>query len=156
MVLAHWGLLSFRELDQHTAAAYLSGVLIRHCSYIFSPLILLLFSYALAVFVSLYCMGTRALFFTFLFPLWRIAFQVIVELVLLFWSVCGAHTAHLFLSTIRVLHLHPHTLVLLVLVGSAIIIIIFLFACAALGVFSHLHLNLTRRIDLPRKLHSLI
>lgn len=27
--LAHWGFLSFRELDQHSAAAYLSGVLIR-------------------------------------------------------------------------------------------------------------------------------
>lgn len=122
----------------------------------FLLLILLLFSYALAVFVSLYCMGTRALFFTFLFPLGRIAFQVIVELVLLFWSVCGAHTAHLFLSTIRVLHLHPHTLVLLALVGSAFIITIFLFACAASGLFGHFHLHLRRRIDLPKKLHSFI
>lgn len=117
-VLAHWEFLSFRELDQHSAAAYFSGVLIRTLLFMSFDLLPLFCFRCFCLF--LYCMGTRALFhipfFFFFLTFGRIAFQVIVKLVFLLWSVRGAHTAFVFLSTICVSHL-PHTPVLSVIVS---------------------------------------
>lgn len=115
-VLAHWGFLSFRELDQHSAAAYLSGVLIRtllFMSLIYCPFC---FGCVLSFFVLHGDSGALPHSFFYFLTFGRIAFQVIVKLVFLLWSVRGARTAFVFLSTICVLH-HPHTPVISVIVS---------------------------------------
>jgi hypothetical protein len=124
------------------------------CSYVSSPLLYNRFPHMrwLSLFICIAWGLGRSFSHSFFFPLGGLHFRSLLSLYS-YSGRRGAHTAHLFLSTIRVLHLHPHTLVLLVLVGSATIITIFLFACAALG---SSHFPLIRRIDLPHELHSFI
>lgn len=90
-VLAHWEFLSFRELDQHSAAAYFSGVLIRTLLFMSFDLLPLFCFRCFCLF--LYCMGTRALFhipfFFFLSPLGGLHFRSLSSL----YSYCGRSAA---------------------------------------------------------------
>jgi hypothetical protein len=87
-VLAHWGFLSFRELDQHSAAAYLSGVLIR--TLLFMSLIYCPFCFGCFLSFSVLHGDSGALPHSFFYsPLGGLHFRSLSSL----YSYCGRFAA---------------------------------------------------------------
>lgn len=116
--LGYWriggGFLSFRELDQHSAAAYLSGVLIRDSAYHLLMSFAIAFSFLIWLLLASVLHGDSGALFTFFLHHWEdFAFQVIVKACILI--VVGTRRSHstFVFSTICVLRFinNPHTLV---------------------------------------------